>query len=58
MGAILGQPPEPTLKNQGRKIRADIEAIDELAEVFARSASSPQQAPGPSSVAVGCGRWP
>jgi hypothetical protein len=57
MGEILGQPPEPTLKNQGRKIRADIAAIDELAEAFAQSASSPLQVPWPSSVAVGCGRW-
>ena len=45
MGAILGQPPESTLQNQGRQVPANIAAIDELAEAFARSVSSPLQAP-------------
>jgi hypothetical protein len=42
---LYGQPPEPTLQNQGRQVRADIAAIDELAEAFARSASSTLQVP-------------
>ena len=42
---LYGQAPEPTLQNQGRQVRADIAAIDELSEAFARSASSPLQAP-------------
>jgi hypothetical protein len=42
---LYGQPPEPTLQNQVRQVRADIAAIDELAEAFPRSASSPLQAP-------------
>ena len=41
MGTLPGQAPEPTLQNLGRQVRADIAAIDELAEAFARSASSP-----------------
>jgi hypothetical protein len=42
---LYGQPPEPTLQNQGRQVRADIAAIDELAEAFARSAASTLQVP-------------
>ena len=42
---LYGQPPEPTLQNQGRQVRADITAIDELSEAFAQSASSTLQVP-------------
>jgi hypothetical protein len=42
---LYGQLPEPTLQNQALQVRADIAAIDELAEAFARSASSPLQVP-------------
>jgi hypothetical protein len=42
---LYGQAPEATLLNQGRQVRADSAAIDKLAEAFARSASSPLQAP-------------
>ena len=34
MGTLLGQAPELTLQNQGRQVRADIAAIDALAEAF------------------------
>jgi hypothetical protein len=42
---VYGQTPEPTLHDQRRQVRADITAIEELAETFARSASSPLEAP-------------
>ena len=42
---LYGQAPVATLLNQARQVRADSAAIDKLAEAFARSASSPLQAP-------------
>ena len=42
---LYGQTPDATLQKQARQVRADIAAIDELAETFAKSGSSPLQAP-------------